>query len=279
MHRDRPTLISLNRFEGKKNVGLAIKAFHGSKKRVIDGKKVRLIIAGEFVERRELVGDVLMAGTLQTGGYDDKLPENLHTLSALRELCDKLSLTHTTLHRDSTTSTPDLDVYFLLNFSSAQRTYLLQSPHTIALLYTPRNEHFGIVPVEAMACGVPVLAVNSGGPLETIIDCTQFENGTGVLREPKPEVWSEALDEIIGFDETRRQEIKEAGIKRVKEQFSLETLGSDLDQAAQEAMGEGKPGLEDGLLLLMGTVGFLGAISIVATVLYVYWPEGWEPLL
>jgi glycosyltransferase involved in cell wall biosynthesis len=47
-NRDRPTFISLNRFEGKKNVGLAIRAFHCSKMRVKDGKKMRLVIAGEL---------------------------------------------------------------------------------------------------------------------------------------------------------------------------------------------------------------------------------------
>jgi len=38
------------------------------------------------------------------------------------------------------------------------------------MLYTPENEHFGIVPVEAMYCGCIVLACNSGGPTESIVD-------------------------------------------------------------------------------------------------------------
>ncbi|MDA1079140.1 MAG: glycosyltransferase [bacterium] len=38
-----------------------------------------------------------------------------------------------------------------------------------ALLYPVEDEDFGIVPVEAMAHGVPVIAHNSGGPRETII--------------------------------------------------------------------------------------------------------------
>lgn len=39
-----------------------------------------------------------------------------------------------------------------------------------ALLYPVEDEDFGIVPIEAMGYGVPVIAHNSGGPKETIID-------------------------------------------------------------------------------------------------------------
>jgi len=39
-----------------------------------------------------------------------------------------------------------------------------------ALLYPVEDEDFGIVPVEAMMAGVPVIAHRSGGPKETIVD-------------------------------------------------------------------------------------------------------------
>ncbi|MEP7166909.1 MAG: glycosyltransferase [Candidatus Woesebacteria bacterium] len=45
-----------------------------------------------------------------------------------------------------------------------------------ALLYPVEDEDFGIVPVEAMMHGVPVIAHKSGGPMETVID-----GKTGIL--------------------------------------------------------------------------------------------------
>lgn len=44
------------------------------------------------------------------------------------------------------------------------------------------EEDFGITPVEAQACGTPVIAFGRGGALETIIDATaDTEDGTGVF--------------------------------------------------------------------------------------------------
>ena len=37
------------------------------------------------------------------------------------------------------------------------------------MVYTPSFEHFGIVPIEAMAAGRPVVAVDSGGPKESVV--------------------------------------------------------------------------------------------------------------
>lgn len=43
-------------------------------------------------------------------------------------------------------------------------------------------EDFGIAPVEAQACGTPVIAYGAGGTLETVRDLRQYQNqGTGIL--------------------------------------------------------------------------------------------------
>jgi glycosyltransferase involved in cell wall biosynthesis len=74
----------------------------------------------------------------------------------------------------------------------------------------PGEEDFGIVPVEAQACGRPVVALARGGALETVID-----GETGVLfDEPEIEALADALDRAAGtsFDGGR--------LRRHAEQYS-----------------------------------------------------------
>lgn len=72
--------------------------------------------------------------------------------------------------------------------------------HAIATVYIPREEDFGISPVESMAAGKPVLGVAEGGLLETVV-----HGETGILIPPNPSV----EDVIHG--------IRELGSARAKE--------------------------------------------------------------
>ena len=67
------------------------------------------------------------------------------------------------------------------SISSEKKEELLAQ--CLCVIYTPEDEHFGIVPLEAMAAGKPVLACNSGGPVESIVDGV-----TGILCAPVAEV-------------------------------------------------------------------------------------------
>jgi alpha-1,3/alpha-1,6-mannosyltransferase len=174
---------------------------------------------------------------LTIGGYDDSVPDNVQTLTNLKNLCARLALTYHTIESPSSAKPPaHTQVVFLLNFTTAQRSYLLTSSNTLALLYTPSNEHFGIVPLESMACGLPVLAVNSGGPTETVIDLAK-PDGTGLLRPSDDILWSEAMNQLITMPENERKKISAAGKKRVNDHFSADTLGKEMEAACREAIG------------------------------------------
>ena len=57
----------------------------------------------------------------------------------------------------------------------------------IASIYIPYDEDFGMVPVESMAAGKPVIGVREGGVMESVID-----GETGILLDPDPH-----LEDII----------------------------------------------------------------------------------
>lgn len=252
---DRPTLISLNRFEGKKNIILALEAFAKYKAHK-SHPSLRLVLAG---------------------GYDPRLEDNIRVLDKIQSIAKSLSLSFTiTSPSPLPATTPaapfitDPDVLILLNFTTAQRTGLLRSPSTLALLYTPENEHFGIVPIEAMACGVPVLACDSGGPLESIV---QSEPRTGWLRRPDPDVWAEALTEILSLTSSQRAGISETAKRRAKELFGMDAMAKGIEGALEEAAGMGEVSSDEVwgvwwkvLLMLFGFVLAFGYSAISGSV-------------
>lgn len=64
---------------------------------------------------------------------------------------------------------------------------------SIALLF-PANEDFGIVPVEAQACGTPVIGLDEGGVRDTV---AHGETGLRVARQ-HPDGFAVALRELVG---------------------------------------------------------------------------------
>jgi alpha-1,3/alpha-1,6-mannosyltransferase len=245
---DKKLLLSINRFEGKKNLDLAIKAFAGLAPE--ERTKAKLIIAG---------------------GYDPRNAENSQTHQHLQELSDSLGLPHAT-RRDHGASAGNLsdegaDVVFLLSIPNELKVRLLQSASL--LLYTPENEHFGIVPLEAMLAGVPVLATNTGGPLETI-----YDGRTGWLRGPdKIQQWTDVMRKpLIPSSEATLRSMGARGRERVLAEFSDRKMTEAFDHEIQRLVKDtgSRPRvfpawfLPSLLLLLAALVGVLIALYSAA---------------
>lgn len=194
------------------------------------------------------------------GGYDTRVTENVEYLKELDRLAtSEFGLETFTIFPSSTTteSVPETaQVIFLCSFNDAQRTYLLATSDL--LLYTPANEHFGITPVEAMYGSVPVIAANSGGPLETVKDKV-----TGLILKPEAEVWAEGM---AGFIQSKydAEAMGKAGREHVKSKFSLETFVDEFEDILEELASGGRPTRK------YDNVEFIMRI-IMAIVIFIVW--------
>ena len=85
-------------------------------------------------------------------------------------------------------------IEFLGEISDEQKSELMK--HAKAFLFAAEDEDFGIVPVEAQAFGTPVIAYNSGGVKETVID-----KKTGILFNELSE--KAVIDAIKQFEKNK----------------------------------------------------------------------------
>ncbi|CDW53486.1 glycosyl transferase, group 1 family [Trichuris trichiura] len=149
--------LSLNRISPEKNHELAIKSF-AKLKDLIPGEKwqqLQLIIVGNLLER---------------------YPHCVKYFEKLRKMVDDMNL--------------EEKVKFFLNVSEKEKTYFLQN--CIALLHTPPREHFGLVVLEGMYFGKPVISSTEGGPVEIISN-----EKDGILTPAKPEYFSVAMSRVL----------------------------------------------------------------------------------
>ena len=171
-----------------------------------------MIVAKLKASRGDLDGVQLIIA----GGYDDRVMENKEEYLELRWLADSLKI--------------QAHVSFMRSFSDGEKRTLLH--HSTCLLYTPDKEHFGIVPVEAMYLQCPVIAVNSGGPLETVLD-----GHTGYLCAPNADSFAEAMVKFVA-DPKLGAKLGKAGRQRVIEKFSFETFTKEINSIVLGLCGQ-----------------------------------------
>lgn len=189
--------LSINRYERKKDLKLAIKAMSLLKFKLTEDEwnSCHLILAG---------------------GYDKRLGENINHFEEIKELVRNLNLEN--------------NVSLMRSINDKQKINLLTKISN-CLIYTPTNEHFGIVPVEAMYCYKPVIAVSSGGPLETVID-----GNTGFLVKSEPEEFSQKMLILLKNNSKENQKIGSQAHDHVVQNFSFQAFKKKLNSILIETV-------------------------------------------
>jgi glycosyltransferase involved in cell wall biosynthesis len=96
-----------------------------------------------------------------------------------------------------------------------------------AVLFPAFNEDWGIVPIEAMSFGKPVLATDRGGPREIVRSGVE-----GYLEAPEPAAFAARMVDLADTPSLARS-LGRTAFKR-SEVFSWDTFTARIDQAIEE---------------------------------------------
>ncbi len=182
---------------------------------------LRLVALGRLVERKGVdvvvraLAQVPQAHLTVAGGPDRSALGDDPEARRLRELAEEYGVA------DRLTLTGRVD--------RQEAARLLASADIVTC--TPWYEPFGIVPLEAMACGRPVVGSAVGGLLDSIDDGT-----TGLLVPPRDVDSTAAAICRLAEDPALAERMGRAGRQRVQELFSWERVAVLTDEAYREAL-------------------------------------------
>jgi alpha-1,3/alpha-1,6-mannosyltransferase len=173
-------LLTLGRFHPDKNLMLAVETLARLCPRLGEiGERVRLTLAGGF-DRQDRANQRVV----------DQLACRIADLGLARQV--------------------------ELHFNPSDDEKIALYRRACALLHTATAEHFGLVPLEAMAASRPVIASRIGGPRETVLD-----GETGLLCDATPEAFAAAVARLVMTPALAREQGL-AGRARVRSEYRRE---------------------------------------------------------
>ncbi|MBV9160396.1 MAG: glycosyltransferase [Pseudonocardiales bacterium] len=191
--------------------GVDLDRFTPNGPRATRGSQHRILSLGRLVERKGVettlraLPEVPGAELVIAGGGDAIADAELARLAALAQAYGV---------RDR--------VHLVGQISRADVPALLRSADVVVSV--PWYEPFGMVPLEAMACGVPVVASAVGGHLDTVLD-----GRTGALVPPRdPAALAQRLRELLA-DPSRLAAIGSAAATRARSRYGWGRVASETE--------------------------------------------------
>jgi D-inositol-3-phosphate glycosyltransferase len=196
LNKDEHIILQLGRMVPRKGIDNVIKAMALLQSR---GKKIRLLIVGG-----------------ETDEPDARLCPEIERLQQLAE---------------------DKGIKHNITFTGRRNRDVLKYYYSAADLFitTPWYEPFGITPLEAMACGIPVIGSNVGGIKYSVED-----GKTGCLVPPEdPAALAAKIDGLLS-DAYLRNAMKEQAVKRVNGLFTWTRVATLTDALYAKLIAKNK---------------------------------------
>jgi glycosyltransferase involved in cell wall biosynthesis len=171
----------------------------------------RLVARKGIADAIEALAMVPSAHLIVAGGADASKLVNDPEATRLRRLATRFGV--------------DDRVDFIGQVCREQLAPLIRSVDLV--LCTPWYEPFGIVPLEAMGCGVPVVGSAVGGLMDTVLDGV-----TGSLIPPRsPESIATAVRNLLSLPPNARAAMGRYGVERVRHCYDWDRVARDTERS------------------------------------------------
>jgi D-inositol-3-phosphate glycosyltransferase len=195
---------------------------HARKKLNINDDEPVLLQLGRMVPRKGVDNVLKALGKLKTMGKKAKLIiVGGETEDALKT-CPEIARLQEISHKN--------DIHELIHFAGRKSRSELKYYYAAADIFvsTPWYEPFGITPLEAMACGTPVIGSNVGGIKYSVVD-----GETGALVPPNdPDSLALKMAELL-TDKSRLTQMSKNAIERVNQHFTWSGVAKMVNQFYQ----------------------------------------------
>lgn len=183
----------------------------------------RIVTVGRLVERKgvgdaiEALAGVPAAELVVAGGPEAARLEDDDEVGRLREIARAVGV--------------EDRVRFTGRLGRDEVPALLRSADVVACV--PWYEPFGIVPVEAMACGVPVVASAVGGMIDTVVDGVTGRH----VPARDPDALAAALRDLLDRPRLRAR-LGRAGAVRARERYGWDGIAGATQESYRQALLE-----------------------------------------